>query len=85
MQEVRELVKGLTVAVRAHGLPNRWLSIEIAAYCDLPPTMVERVVRNRTGALIDQLPCRLEISEEDGYSWIGVDPLTLRELQARFT
>jgi len=64
MQEVR-VVKGLTAAVRMDGLPNR-LSTEIAEYCALPPLSVERIVKSRTGALIDQHPCRLEISEEDG-------------------
>jgi len=78
MQEVRELVKGLTAAVRMDGLPNRWLSTEIAEYCALPPLSVERIVKSRTGALIDQHPCRLEISEEDGCAWVGVDPLALR-------
>jgi len=35
------------------GLPNRWLSTEIAEYCALPPLSVERIVKSRTGALIN--------------------------------
>lgn len=83
MQEVRELLKGLKTAVHADGLPNRWLPTEIAAYCDLPPPAIERVVRSRTAVLIDRLPCRLEISEEDGCTWVGVDFLTPSEMQAK--
>lgn len=80
MQEVRELLKGLKTAVRADGLPNRWLPTEIAAYCDLPPPAIERVVRSRTGVLINRLPCSLEISEEDGCTWVGVDLIALPEM-----
>ncbi len=83
MQEVRELVKGLTAAVRLDGLPNRWLPLEISAYCDLPPPVIERVIRSRTGAVIDRLPCSLEICHEDGCTWVGVDVLTLSDMCAR--
>lgn len=83
MQEVRELLKGLTAAVQVDGLPNRWLPDEIAAYCALPPLAIERVVKSRVGVLIDRLPCRLEITEEDGCKWVGVDFLTPSEMQAK--
>ncbi len=82
MQEVREFLKGLTTAVRIDGLPNRWLPTEISAYCDLPPLAIERLVRCRTGAVIDQLPCRLELSHEDGCTWVDVDLLTPSEMLA---
>jgi hypothetical protein len=83
MQEVREFLKGLTTAVRIDGLPNRWLPAEISAHCDLPPSAIERLVRCRTGAMIDRLPCRLELSEEDGCTWVDVDLLAPTDFQVR--
>ncbi len=75
MQEVREFLKGLTTAVQMDGLPNRWLSTEIANYCNLPPLTIERAVSSRMGVLVNHLPCRLELTQEDGCAWVGVDPL----------
>lgn len=83
MQEVRELVKGLTTVVQMEGLPNRWQPVEIAAHCDLPAPAIERLVSSRIGALIDCLPCRLEITEENGCKWVDVDFLTPSEMQAK--
>jgi len=51
-------------------------SAEISAYCDLPPPVIERVISSN-GAVIDRLPCSLEICHEDGCTWVGVDPYTV--------
>jgi hypothetical protein len=82
MQEMREFLKGLATAARMDGLPNRWLSTEIASYCDLPPPAIERTVSSRMGVLVNHLPCRLELSNEDGSTWVGVEPLTVPEMMA---
>ncbi len=82
MQEVREFLKGLTTVIQIDGLPNRWLSTEIANHCDLLPPAIERAVSSRMGVLVNHLPCRLELSNEDGSTWVGVDPLTLPEMMA---
>jgi len=58
------------------GYPRKLLSIARCRLC-----LLKRIVKSRTGALIDQHPCRLEISEEDGCAWVGVDPLALSDLR----